>query len=59
MCLKDLATKFPGYCTLLVHGNGMGVKMSAGDIDKSWENRVVKRIIPLDAYMAEIIVEGD
>lgn len=59
MSLKDLATKFPGYCTLLVHGSGMGVKMSAGDIDKFWGNRMVKAIIPLDAYMAEIIVEDE
>lgn len=59
MYLKELASKIPGYCTLLVHGSGMGVRMSAGDIDKSWEDRIVKTIIPLNSYMAEIIVEGE
>ena len=59
MYLKELASKFPGYCTLLVHGSGMGVRMSAGDIDKSLEDKTVKAIIPLNAYIAEIIVEGE
>lgn len=59
MYLKELASKFPGYCILLVHGFGMGEKMAAGDIDKLWENRIVKTIIPLDAYKAEIVVEGE
>lgn len=59
MYLKDLAAKIPVYCILLVHGFGMGEKMAAGDIDKFWENRTVKAIIPLDAYKAEIVVEGE
>lgn len=59
MYLKELASKFPGYCTLLVHGSGMGVRMSAGDIDKSLEDKIVKTIIPLNPYIAEILVEGE
>lgn len=59
MYLKELASKFPGYCILLVHGFGMGSRMAAGDIDNFWEDRIVKNIIPLDAYTAEIIVEGE
>lgn len=59
MCLKELASKIPGYCILLVHGSGMGSRMAAGDIDKSLEDKIVKTIIPLDAYKAEIIVEGE
>lgn len=59
MYLKELASKMPGYCTLLVHGSGMGVRMSAGDIDKSLEDKTVKTIIPLNPYIAEILVEGE
>lgn len=59
MYLKELASKMPGYCTLLVHGSGMGVRMSAGDIDKSLEDKIVKTIIPLNPYIAEILVEGE
>lgn len=59
MYLKELASKMPGYCTLLVHGSGMGVRMSAVDIDKSWEDRLVKTIIPLNPYVAEILVEDE
>lgn len=59
MYLKELASKFPGYCTLLVHGSGMGVRMAAGDIDKSLEDKIVKTIIPLNPYVAEILVEGE
>lgn len=59
MYLKELASKIPGYCTLLVHGSGMGSRMYAGDIDKSWEDRIVKTIIPLNSYTAEIIMEGE
>lgn len=59
MYLKELASKFPGYCTLLVHGSGMGSRMAAGDIDKSLEDKIVKTIIPLNPYVAEILVEDE
>ncbi len=59
MYLKDLTAKIPGYCILLVHGSGLGSRMSAGNLDKSWEDRTVKTIIPLDDYTAEIIVEDE
>ena len=57
--LKTIAQLFPGFVTLLVHGSGMGSRMSAGNLDKSWEDKTVKTIIPLDDYTAEIIVEGE
>lgn len=59
MYLKELASKMPGYCILLVHDSGMWSRMAAGDIDKLWEDRTVKAIIPLDAYKAEIVMEGE
>lgn len=57
--LKAIAALFPAYSTILVHGAGQGARMSTGDIAQDWANRIVKTIIPLDAYLVEIVVEGD
>lgn len=57
--LKTIATLFPAFTTILVHGSGQGGRMSAGSLDHFWADKIVKTIIPLDAYMVEIIVEGE
>ena len=61
MYLKELASKFPGYCTLLVHGRGKGYNVIPAEVESNPDlaHKIVATIIPLDAYKAEIIVEGE
>lgn len=57
LTLKTIAQLFPGFVTIMAHGSGLGCRMSAGNINPLWEDKIVTKMIPLDNYVVEITVE--